>query len=185
MAQTFVWNTKTEALEMEWITIDNIAGHEGEVVELRGWIANRRSSGKVRFLMLRDGPGLIQCVVAVDQVSPEVFDLADRIPYESSVIIRGEVKKDARAPIGFEINAKDLILVSEAEPYPIAKKDHGVGFLMDHRHLWIRSSQQTALLKLRSVVSRAARGVFRPARVRVSGSARTDTHRLRGHHFTV
>jgi asparaginyl-tRNA synthetase len=145
---------------MDWITIDNIAGHEGEVVELRGWIANRRSSGKVRFLMLRDGAGVIQCVVAVDQVSPEVFELADRIPYESSVIVRGEVKKDARSPIGFEINAKDLILVSEAEPYPIAKKDHGVGFLMDLRHLWIRSSQQTALLQVRSVVSRAAREYF-------------------------
>lgn len=145
---------------MDWFTIDNISEHEGELVELRGWIANRRSSGKVRFLMLRDGTGIIQCVVAVGQVSPEAFELADRIPYESSLIVRGEVKRDARSPIGFEINAKDLILVSEAEPYPIAKKEHGVGFLMDLRHLWIRSSQQTALLKIRSVVTCAARDYF-------------------------
>ncbi len=145
---------------MDWITIDNVAGHEGKGVELRGWIANKRSSGKIRFLMLRDGTGVIQCVVAVNHVSPEIFELADRIPYESSVIIRGEVKRDARSPLGFEIDAKDLILVSEAEPYPIAKKEHGIGFLMDLRHLWIRSSQQTALLKIRSVVTCAARGYF-------------------------
>jgi asparaginyl-tRNA synthetase len=145
---------------MEWITVDNIARFEGETVELRGWIANRRSSGKIRFIQLRDGHGVIQCVVMADRVPQQAFDLADRVPYESSVILWGEVKKDPRSPAGFEIAANDIKLVSEAEEYPISKKDHGVGFLMDNRHLWLRSSRQAALLKIRSVITRAARAFF-------------------------
>jgi asparaginyl-tRNA synthetase len=145
---------------MEWITIDNIAQYEGQTVELRGWIANRRSSGKIRFVQLRDGSGVIQCVVMADRVPEEAFELADRVPYESSVIVSGEVKKDPRSPVGFEIATNDIKLVSEAAEYPISKKDHGVGFLMDNRHLWLRSSRQTALLKIRSVITRAARAFF-------------------------
>ena len=145
---------------MNWVTIDNISGHEGQTVELRGWVANRRSSGKIRFLMIRDGHGVIQCVVTPDQVSQEVFELVDKLPYESSVIVCGQVKRDTRSPVGYEIGLNDLKLISEAQPYPIAKKEHGVGFLMDHRHLWIRSSQQTALLRIRSVVSGSARRYF-------------------------
>ena len=142
---------------MEWITVDRIGEHAGEKVELRGWVANRRSSGKVRFLMLRDGSGVIQCVAVGSQVSPEVFDLLGKIPYESSIVVQGEVREDKRSPIGFELSLENLEVVSEAEPYPIAKKDHGVGFLMDHRHLWLRSSKQNALLKVRSVLTQAAR----------------------------
>ncbi|HTY21890.1 MAG TPA: asparagine--tRNA ligase [Desulfomonilaceae bacterium] len=142
---------------MDWVSIDNISGYEGQTVELRGWVDNRRSSGKIRFLLLRDGQGVIQCVVTPDQVSAEAFELADKVPYESSIIVRGQVKRDPRSPIGYELNTQELELVSEAEPYPIAKKEHGVGFLMDHRHLWIRSSQQAALLKIRSVVTSSAR----------------------------
>ncbi|HMK35663.1 MAG TPA: asparagine--tRNA ligase [Desulfomonilaceae bacterium] len=145
---------------MNWVTIDNIFQHEHETVELRGWIANRRSSGKIRFLQLRDGHGIIQCVVTADRVSPEAFDLADRIPYESSVIVRGEVRKDVRSPIGFEIGVTDFAVVSQAQPYPISNKEHGVGFLMDHRHLWLRSSRQAALLRMRSVITAAARRYF-------------------------
>ncbi len=145
---------------MKWITIDNVSQHENQSVELRGWIANKRSSGRIRFLQLRDGHGVIQCVVVADQVSGEAFDLADRIPYESSAIVRGEVRKDARSPIGFEIGLTDLELISEAQPYPISKKEHGVGFLMDHRHLWLRSSRQTALMRMRSVIAAAARRYF-------------------------
>ncbi|MGO9566381.1 MAG: asparagine--tRNA ligase [Desulfomonilaceae bacterium] len=145
---------------MDWITIDNIAQHEGKTVELRGWIANRRSSGKIRFVQLRDGHGAIQCVVMADRVPLEAFDLADRVPYESSVIVRGAVKKDPRSPVGFEITTDDIKLVSEAAAYPISNKDHGVGFLMDNRHLWLRSSRQTALLKIRSVITHAARAFF-------------------------
>lgn len=142
---------------MEWITLDRIGEYAGQTVELKGWIANRRSSGKISFLQLRDGPGVIQCVVMSDHVSPEAFNLAKSIPYESSVVVRGQVEEDRRSPSGFEIKVDELELVSEAEPYPISKKDHGVGFLMDYRHLWLRSSRQRALLKIRSVITRAAR----------------------------
>jgi asparaginyl-tRNA synthetase len=145
---------------MQWVTVDNISDHAGRVVELRGWVANRRSSGKIRFLQLRDGLGMIQCVVMADRVNPAAYELADKIPYESSVVVTGEVKEDKRSPVGFEISVDDLQLVSEAQPYPISKKDHGVGFLMDHRHLWLRSSKQRALMKLRSVVIRSARAYF-------------------------
>jgi asparaginyl-tRNA synthetase len=145
---------------MEWVTVDNISRYEGQVVELRGWVANRRSSGKIRFLLLRDGTGVIQCVIVGSSVDEEAFALADSIPYESSVIVRGEVKKDTRSPLGFELAAQELKLVAEAQPYPISKKDHGVGFLMDHRHLWIRSPKQNALLRIRAVVSAAARKYF-------------------------
>jgi asparaginyl-tRNA synthetase len=145
---------------MNWLTVDKVHQFEGQQVELRGWIANRRSSGKIRFLHLRDGHGIIQCVVTKDQTSAEVFDLSDRIPYESSVVVRGIARKEPRSPIGYEISVTDMEMLSEAEEYPIAKKDHGVGFLMDHRHLWLRSSKQHALLKLRSQITRAARSFF-------------------------
>lgn len=145
---------------MTWITVDKVSQYEGQEVELRGWIANKRSSGKIRFLHLRDGHGVIQCVVVANQVSPEAFELSDRIPYESSVVIRGVVRSDPRSPAGYEISASEVQLMSEAEDYPISKKEHGVGFLMDNRHLWIRSSKQNALLKLRSVITRAARSFF-------------------------
>jgi asparaginyl-tRNA synthetase len=145
---------------MDWVTTDRISGYAGKTVELRGWVANKRSSGKIRFLLLRDGPGVIQCVVLPDRVPGDAFELADKVPYKSAVIVQGEVREDKRSPGGFEITATDLKLVSEAEEYPIAKKDHGVGFLMDHRHLWLRSSRQVALLRLRSVLTRAARQFF-------------------------
>jgi asparaginyl-tRNA synthetase len=95
-----------------------------------------------------------------DRVSLEVFELADHIPYESSVIVTGQVQKDPRSSIGFEIAVDNIELISEAEPYPISNKDHGVAFLMDHRHLWLRSSRQTALMKIRSVLTRSARAFF-------------------------
>jgi asparaginyl-tRNA synthetase len=145
---------------MKWVAIDKISQHENQTVELRGWIANKRSSGKIRFLQLRDGHGVIQCVVVPDQVSGEAFELTDRVPYESSVIVRGVVKKDVRSPIGFEIGVTDFELVSESHPYPISNKEHGVAFLMDHRHLWLRSSRQTALMRMRSVIAAAARRYF-------------------------
>ncbi len=127
---------------------------------LLGWITNRRSSGKIRFLQLRDGTGTIQCVVLKNETSEEVFELADRIPHESSVRVTGLVKKEPRSPIGYEILVKDMELISEAMPYPISNKEHGVGFLMDHRHLWLRSSRQTAILKIRSELTRSARSFF-------------------------
>jgi asparaginyl-tRNA synthetase len=145
---------------MEWVSVDKIGDHENDMVELRGWVANRRSSGKIRFLQIRDGQGVIQCVVLKNQVTPEVFELAGKVPYESSVVVRGEVREDPRSPIGYEIGVHDLILIAEADEYPISKKDHGVGFLMDHRHLWLRSSKQHALMRIRSVLTRSAQRFF-------------------------
>lgn len=145
---------------MNWINVDGVAAHDKEIVELRGWLANRRSSGKIHFLQLRDGTGTIQCVVLKDRVSSDVFSLSDKIPYESSLIVRGEVRKDPRSPIGFEITVDEIAMVSAALPYPITKKEHGVGFLMDHRHLWLRSSRQRALMRIRSVLTRSARSFF-------------------------
>jgi asparaginyl-tRNA synthetase len=145
---------------MKWTVVSEVCRHAGETVELRGWIANRRSSKKIRFLQVRDGSGIIQCTVLKDHVSSDVFELTDTIPYESSVVVRGEVIEDSRSPGGFELRVDDVEVVSEAQPYPITKKEHGVSFLMDHRHLWLRSSKQTALMEIRSKISRAARGFF-------------------------
>lgn len=145
---------------MRKICVNSIHESLNEQICLLGWISNRRSSGKIRFLQLRDGTGTIQCVVLKNETSPEVFDLADRIPYESSVSITGLVKEEPRSPIGYEILVKDMELISEAMPYPISNKEHGVGFLMDHRHLWLRSSRQTAILKIRSELTRSARAYF-------------------------
>ncbi len=129
-------------------------------MQVHGWVANRRSSGKIRFIQLRDGTGVIQCVVMADRVSQEVFELADHIPYESSVIVTGQVQKDPRSSLGFEIAVDNIEVISGALPYPISNKDHGVAFLMDHRHLWLRSSRQNALMKIRSVLTRSARAFF-------------------------
>ncbi len=145
---------------MEWVTIDSISAYVGRRCELRGWVYNKRSSGKIRFLYLRDGTGVIQCVFVSGQVPDRAFEAADRIPYESSVILVGKVNKDPRSPSGFEIATEDMTIISEAQPYPISKKDHGVGFLMDHRHLWLRSSRQVALMKIRSVLTKSARAFF-------------------------
>ncbi|MEW6348109.1 MAG: asparagine--tRNA ligase [Thermodesulfobacteriota bacterium] len=145
---------------MEWVTLDRIADHAQGKVELRGWVDNRRSSGKIRFLLVRDGAGVIQCVVEKSRVSAEIFELAGKVPLQSSVIVRGEVAADPRSPLGFEIHAEDLVLVHGAQEYPIGKKDHGVGFLMDHRHLWLRSSRQRAILRIRSKVIQSSRAFF-------------------------
>lgn len=145
---------------MKWITVSDAADHFGEEVELRGWAANRRSSGKIAFLELRDGSGIIQCVFAADRTSPSLIEAVGRLPYESSVIIRGELKADHRSALGVELLAHGMEVIHEALPYPISKKEHGPGFLMDHRHLWLRSSKQRALMKLRATVTRAARAFF-------------------------
>jgi asparaginyl-tRNA synthetase len=145
---------------MKWVMIEDISNSCGETVELRGWLANRRSSGKIRFLQVRDGTGVIQCVVTPSGVSPDVFKISDSISYESSLTVWGQVKKDPRSSIGFELEVNGLEIVSAAEQYPISKKDHGIGFLMDNRHLWLRSSRQNALMRLRSLVVKSARNFF-------------------------
>jgi asparaginyl-tRNA synthetase len=145
---------------MSWVYIEDIAEHAGEQVTLKGWLYNRRSSGKLHFLQVRDGTGSLQCVVFKNGVPPEQFTLADHLSQESSLIVTGTVHADARAPLGYELSVEDLQVVQPADTYPITPKEHGVAFLLDHRHLWLRSERQHAILRLRSTLVRACRDYF-------------------------
>jgi asparaginyl-tRNA synthetase len=138
-------------------TVEGISAHEGQTVTLRGWLAGRRSSGKLHFLQVRDGTGTIQCVMAKAEVPPETFTLADHLPQESSLEVTGVVRADPRAPIGYELGVRGLRIVHASAEYPITPKEHGPAFLLDHRHLWLRSSRQHAVLRVRAEVIRAAR----------------------------
>ncbi len=138
-------------------TIGRVGAHSGQSVTLTGWVYNTRSSGKVRFLLLRDGTGLMQCVFVKGQVPESAFELADRLTQESSVEVTGVVREEKRAPGGFELTATNLSLIHQAEPYPITPKEHGVDFLMEHRHLWLRSARQHAVLRIRSEMVKAMR----------------------------
>jgi asparaginyl-tRNA synthetase len=138
-------------------TINNVATYVGQTVELKGWIFNLRSSGKILFLIVRDGTGFMQCVVSKAEVGDEVFDLGKSLRQESSVIIKGTIRAESRSPLGFEMDVKSLELVHLSDEFPIALKEHGVGFLMEKRHLWIRSPKQNALLRIRAVVEQGIR----------------------------
>ncbi len=140
--------------------IKDLGEFAGKEVTLKGWLYNKRSSGKIRFLILRDGTGLLQCVYFKGNVSEEIFDLADKLGQESSIEVTGKVKVEPRAPGGYELDATDLKLISEAKDYPITPKDHGTEFLMDHRHLWLRSSKQHAILRIRHRIIKAVRDYF-------------------------
>jgi asparaginyl-tRNA synthetase len=143
------------------VTIADIAQHEGHPITLLGWLHNRRSSGKLHFLQLRDGTGIVQCVVFKGNVSPEAFQEADHLPQETSLAVTGTVKKDPRSPIGYEVDVTDLkVFARPAREYPIGHKDHGVAFLMEQRHLWLRSQRQTVILKVRHTVEKAIRDFF-------------------------
>lgn len=137
------------------IRIEDAAAHVGQTVEIRGWLYNARSSGKIHFLQMRDGSGLMQCVMAGQDVPAAVFAAAGVLPQESSIVVTGTVRADTRAPGGFELSVTGLEVVQEAAPYPITPKEHGVEFLMDHRHLWLRSRRQHALMRIRAEVIRA------------------------------
>ncbi|MBI5929995.1 MAG: asparagine--tRNA ligase [Chloroflexi bacterium] len=142
------------------VLIENIAGYEGQEVTLKGWLYNKTGKGKLLFLKVRDGSGLVQCVAFQQDLSEEVFDIAKRIPQESSLIVTGVVRKDERAPGfpgGYEIGIKNIEIVQMAEEYPITPKEHGVEFLMDNRHLWVRSSRQWAILRIRATIIKAIR----------------------------
>ncbi|MBD3368172.1 MAG: asparagine--tRNA ligase [Candidatus Eisenbacteria bacterium] len=141
-------------------TIESIAEHVGQEITLEGWLAARRSSGKIQFLQVRDGTGFIQCVVSVSDVGEDVFERVSGLTQESSVRVTGVVRADERAPTGFELSATGVEVVSLADEYPITPKEHGTSFLMDHRHLWIRSSRQFAALRVRATVMREARRYF-------------------------
>src|SRR5437868_836882 len=144
-------------------TISEIGKHEGQSVTIRGWLYNLRESGKLLFPIFRDGSGLIQGVIAKNAVSPEIFGAVKGLTQESSVIVEGKVRADKRAPGGYELdvsNVQVLQRVAESDPYPITPKEHGVDFLMEHRHLWIRSARQASILRVRAEIIRAAREFF-------------------------
>jgi asparaginyl-tRNA synthetase len=144
-------------------TISQIGRHEGETVTIRGWLYNLRESGKLLFPIFRDGSGLIQGVLAKNAVAPEIFETVKGLTQESSIIVEGKVRADKRAPGGYELdvsNVQVLQRVAESDPYPITPKEHGVDFLMEHRHLWIRSPRQAAILRVRAEIIKAARDFF-------------------------
>jgi asparaginyl-tRNA synthetase len=144
-------------------TIAEIGKHEGQTVTIRGWLYNLRESGKLLFPIFRDGSGTIQGVVPKNAVPAEVFEAVKDLTQESSVIVEGKVRADKRAPGGYELdvsNVQVLQRVSEDEPFPISLKEHGVDFLMDNRHLWIRTPRQAAILRTRAEIIKAARDFF-------------------------
>ncbi len=144
-------------------TIASLAAHVGDTVTLRGWLYNMRESGKLLFPIFRDGTGTIQGIVPRAAVPPEVFDRVKSLTQESSVIVTGRVRADSRAPSGFELDVEDIQivhLVPESAPYPITPKEHGTDFLMEHRHLWVRTPRQSAILRIRATIMRAAQEYF-------------------------
>jgi asparaginyl-tRNA synthetase len=151
--------TETNALT----TIAKIGQHEGRSVTLQGWLYNLRESGKLLFPIFRDGTGTIQGIVPKAAVSPEVFDTIKGLTQESSVIVTGKVRADKRAPGGYELDVEDIKVIQrvpEDTPFPISLKEHGTDFLMEHRHLWIRTPRQAAILRIRAEIIKAARDFF-------------------------
>ena len=142
------------------VYIDRIGDHVGQTVTLKGWLANRRSSGKIHFLLVRDGTGFIQVVMGRNDVGEEVFQRADHLGQESAIEVTGVVRADQRAKGGYEITATAMTVVSAAQDFPITPKEHGVDYLMDRRHLWIRTERQTAILRVRHEVINAIRDFF-------------------------
>ena len=145
---------------MSRIYIEELSKHVGEEISISGWLYHKRSSGKVRFLVVRDGTGLLQCVMVKGVIPDEVFLKFDELTQESSLTVTGKIKKDDRAPGGYEMDLTNVKIISIAKEYPITPKEHGVDFLMDQRHLWLRSSRQHAILRIRHQIIMAIRQFF-------------------------
>jgi asparaginyl-tRNA synthetase len=145
---------------MAHVYIEDIGTHEGAEVTIKGWLHNRRSSGKIHFLILRDGSGFIQAVMSKAAVGDELFKAADHLSQETSVVVTGTARADKRAPSGYEIDVKSLAVVGESHDYPITPKEHGVDYLLDRRHLWIRSERQQAILRIRHEIINSVRDFF-------------------------
>src|ERR1700749_3473300 len=160
-AKTLTAATSTEAKPLT--TIARIGEYEAQTVTLHGWLYNLRESGKLLFPIFRDGSGTIQGIVPKAAVTPEIFEAIKGLTQESSVTVTGKVRADKRAPGGFELDVEDLTVVQrvpESDPYPITLKEHGVDFLMERRHLWVRSPRQSAILRIRAEIMRAAAEYF-------------------------
>src|SRR5216117_882132 len=144
-------------------TIAEIGKHEGQLVTIRGWLYNLRESGKLLFPIFRDGSGVIQGVLPKSAVPPEIFDAVKSLTQESSVIIEDKIRGDKRAPGGYELDVSNVQIIQRVpdnDPYPISLKEHGVDFLMEHRHLWVRTPRQAAILRVRAEIIKAARDFF-------------------------
>jgi asparaginyl-tRNA synthetase len=150
-----------KTLQAPYIRISDIALHNQERVCLKGWLYNRRGSGKLLFLHLRDGSGFIQGILEAQKISEEQFDRIKRLGQESAIIVYGTVSKEERAPYcGYELHLDNVEIISACENYPISKKDHGDAFLMDNRHLWLRSRRQHAILRIRASIIQSIRDYF-------------------------
>src|SRR5216683_2191556 len=145
------------------ITIEQAGQHVGETVEIPGWLYNLRKSGKIAFPLLRDGTGIIQCVAVKSNIDEQLFETLKNLTQESSLILRGKIRAEQRAPGGYEMDVEAAEIVQrvlETDPYPITPKEHGTDFLMDHRHLWLRSKRQHAIIRVRHEVIRAVREYY-------------------------
>src|SRR4030042_5400551 len=142
---------------MKWIYVEDIARHRNQDIEVRGWVYNKRSSGKVRFLLVRDGTGIIQATIFSAEKEHPLFRTFDSLTQESSVIVRGHVREDKRAPGGHELAIHEIEVLQVAQDYPITLKEHSTPFLMEHSHLWLRSQKQNAVLRVRAEVTKAIR----------------------------
>ncbi len=142
------------------VSIGQIAQYEGQDVTIKGWLRLRRSSGKLSFLTVRDGTGDIQAIVSKATVGDEPFALCGQVTLESSIVVIGQPRKDVRAPSGFELDVTQFQVIHQSEPFPIQPKEHGTGFLMEHRHLWLRSSRQHAILRVRHEIIKTCRNFF-------------------------
>ena len=165
-------DTATPAVAAPITTVANIGQHEGQTVTLQGWLYNLRSSGKLLFPTFRDGTGTIQGIVPKAAVPEQVFATLKELALESSLTVRGRVRADARAPSGYELDVEDVAVISAGrvdDPFPITLKEHGVDFLMEHRHLWLRTPRQSAILRVRATIMRAAAEYFD-----TNGFIRTD-----------
>src|SRR5436309_6742356 len=141
--------------------ISELPSHSGQAVRVRGWVTHVRSSGKVAFIVMRDGTGLLQAVLVKNAVSPESWERFGNLTQETSIEVEGEVRPDARAPGGFELAVKDLSIYGESPiDYPIQPKEHGIDFLLDNRHLWLRTPKQRAIARIRHEVEQAIRDFF-------------------------
>ncbi len=152
--------TESKSLEQTvtpHVYINQLSGHVDQEVTLKGWLYNMRSSGKILFPQLRDGTGVVQCVVLKNSVEPELWEALKGLGQESALTIQGKVRADSRAPGGFEIDVTKAVVIQEVHDYPITPKEHGTEFLLDHRHIWLRSRRQHAILKIRHTVVRAVR----------------------------
>lgn len=145
---------------MKQTYIETLSNYAGDTVTVKGWLYNKRSSGKINFLLIRDGTGIAQCVLLKGGVSDELFRTYEEVTQESSLVVTGKVRKEGRAPGGYEIEVSDLQVLHAAKDYPITPKEHGVEFLMDRRHLWLRSRRQHAILRVRHHLVKAIREFF-------------------------